>query len=182
MSIEIEKKYRLTPEQRNQIVKSLNDIGAKFEGEDFEENIIFSNHQLLAKHALVRVRKTESIATLTFKQRLQSESTAKHQDECETKVEDAGAAVSILEGIGLRRSIVYEKKRKTYSFRNAEIVLDELPFGLFMEIEGTLTAIAEIEMLLSVDGIDAESKTYPRLTLELGVKNGGVTEARFSKS
>lgn len=180
MSIEIEKKYRITPELRSQLVESLAEIGAEFAGEDFEENIIYSNDFLFEKHAVVRIRKTASATKLTFKQRVPSASAAKHQIELETKVDDADSLTSILEGIGLRPAIVYEKKRKTYKLRSAEIVLDELPFGSFMEIEGSLTAIAEVEMLLDIEDLEAETETYPKLTSKLGVRNGELMEARFS--
>jgi hypothetical protein len=60
-----------------------------------------------------------------------------------------------------------------------EIVIDDLPFGLYLEIEGSVTAIKEAEMLLDLDELEAEHKTYPILTSELGIKNGDVIEARF---
>lgn len=182
MSIEIEKKYRITLELRSQIVESLIELGAEFAGEDFEENIIFSNDVLVEKYAIVRIRKTSSGTKLTFKQRISSESSIKHQIEYETNVEEADAAASILEGIGLVPTIIYEKKRRTYTFRNAEVMLDELPFGSFMEIEGSLTAIAEIEMLLGIEEIEAETETYPKLTSKLGTRNGDLIEARFFQS
>ncbi len=179
MSLEIEKKYRLTEERRAEVVAALNEFGAKFVGNDVEENTIFSNDLLFERRAIVRIRKTADRSMLTFKQRTESISEAKQQIEYETRIEDANAARSILENIGLRRVLVYEKKRATYDFRNSEIVLDELPFGLFMEIEGPLTAIAEAEMLLGIEDLEIEPETYPRLTMKFGVKNGEVIESRF---
>ena len=82
--------------------------------------------------------------------------------------------------LGLARVLIYEKKRRTYKFRSVEVVLDELPFGLFMEIEGSLTAIKEAEMLLGVEELEVEYETYPRLTARFGTKNGSVVEARFT--
>jgi hypothetical protein len=61
-----------------------------------------------------------------------------------------------------------------------EVVLDELPFGSFMEIEGPLTAIAEAEMLLGIEDLEVEHETYPRITARLGKLNNGIIEARFS--
>ena len=161
------------------MIRSLSDIGAEFVREEFEENIIFSSGELFEKHAIVRIRKTDSKVTLTFKQKMPSESDAKHQIEYETSIENSASAAAILEGIGLQPVIIYEKTRKTYKTRSAEVVLDELPFGSFMEIEGTLTAIAEIEMLLGIEDLEVETETYPRLTSKLGVRNGDLIEARF---
>jgi len=182
MAIEIEKKYRLTPETRQEVADSLLEMGAEFQGEDLEENTIFTNADLIEKRAVVRIRKTNARTTITFKQRTESQSDVKHQIEFETEVKDPDSARSILEKIGLRPTLVYEKRRRTYRLRNAEVVLDELPFGLFMEIEGSVTAIAEAEMILGIEGLEAEPETYPRLTARLGAKNGDVVEARFARS
>ena len=182
VSIEIEKKYRITGELRAEIVAALDEFGAKFVGNDVEENTIFSNDVLFERRAIVRIRKTADRSMITFKQRTKSISKEKQQIEYETEVDDANAARSILENVGLRRVLVYEKKRATYNFRNSEIVLDELPFGLFMEIEGPLTAIAEAEMLLCIEDLEIEPETYPRLTAKFGVKNGDVIESRFGES
>jgi adenylate cyclase class 2 len=179
MAIEIEKKYRLTPERRVEIEDDLAEFRAEFCGDDFEENTIFSNSGLVVKHAVVRIRKTEKRSVLTFKQRTDSTSGAKHQIEHESEISNADAVRIILENLGLRAVLVYEKKRRTYKFKDAELVLDELPFGLYMEIEGSLTAIAESEMLLGLDDLDVENETYPRLTARLGHANGDVVEARF---
>ena len=67
-----------------------------------------------------------------------------------------------------------------YQFKEVEIVIDELPFGLFMEIEGEFMKIVEAEMLLGIENLEAEHETYPGLTAKFGVKNGEMIEARFS--
>jgi adenylate cyclase class 2 len=180
MGIEIEKKYRLTPEQRTEVVESLEEFGAVFVGEDLEENTLFSNDDLFARNAVVRIRRIDDRAILTFKQRIASNSDAKQQIEHESEVADAGELRSILESIGLSAALVYEKRRKTYKVRSVELVLDELPFGQFMEIEGPITAIAEVEMLLGLEDLEVEHETYPRLTAKHGKRKGAVIESRFS--
>ncbi len=75
--------------------------------------------------------------------------------------------------------MIYEKRRKTWSFRNVEVVLDELPFGLFMEIEGSIQGITEAEMLLDAEDFKVELETYPRLTMKQGIQNGQIIEAKF---
>ena len=179
MPTEIEKKYRLTPTRMEEIGAALFDYGAEYCGEAFEENTLFSNHILLGSGAIVRIRKTEARSTLTFKKRQHSRGDAKQHLEFESEIADPVCIGTILENIGLEPVLVYEKKRKTYRLRNAEVVLDELPFGSFMEIEGSLTAIAEAELLLGLEDLPVEYETYPRLTARLGVKNGTVVESRF---
>jgi adenylate cyclase, class 2 len=179
MAIEIEKKYRMRPELRDEIIDSLNEFGAIFEGEDVEENTIFGNSDLVERNAVVRIRRTQNSTILTYKQRIKSTSDAKQQIEFETEVSDAESARSIVESIGLNPVLIYEKRRKKYRFRKVEIVFDVLPFGLFMEIEGPISAIAEVEMLLGIEDLEVEPETYPRLTMKLGTRNGDVIESRF---
>jgi len=182
MGLEIEKKFRITEEQREEIVGALEEFGAEFVREDFEENMLFSNDDLFARNAIVRIRRIADRTILTFKQRIAGTSDAKHQTEYESEVADADAVRSIIESIGLRAVVVYEKRRKTYKVRNAEVVLDELPFGEFMEIEGPITAIAEAEMLLGIEELKAENETYPRLAAKHGTRNGNIVESRFTRS
>lgn len=179
MAVEIEKKYRLTDAQRNYVLDSLKEIGAKFHGEDFEENVIFLGGVLNEKPAILRLRRTDHTTTLTYKEGVQNEFDVKQRIEYETKVEDFANSEKIIESLGFSRSLIYEKRRRTWQFRDVEIVLDELPFGLFMEIEGSITAIKEAEMLLGIEDFETEHETYPRLTAKLGKRNGHVIEARF---
>ena len=179
MSIEIEKKYRLTEAQREEVLERLSEIEASFEREDFEENILYRGGILDEKRAVLRVRKIGNKAILTFKQRIQNQFEIKHQIEHETLVDDPEEIENIIENLGFQKRLIYEKRRKTWRFRNVEIVVDELPFGLFMEIEGSITAIAEAEMFLDIEDLTVEHRTYPNLTAELGSPNGDLIEARF---
>jgi len=116
---------------------------------------------------------------LTFKRRIENQSDVKRQIEYETEISDADATDMLIRELGLQPKLVYEKRRKTWRLRKTEIVLDELPFGLFMEIEGSITAIKEAEMLLGIEDLETEHETYPRLTAQLGNRVGTVVEARF---
>jgi adenylate cyclase class 2 len=75
--------------------------------------------------------------------------------------------------------LVYEKRRATWHWKNAEIVVDDLPFGLFVEIEGEESIIGEVEQLLGLDEAEAEMATYPELARQYGQKIDDVIEARF---
>jgi len=177
--MEIEKKYRLSAERRDAVAASLQEIGANFAGEDFEENIIYGG-DVIGDGAIVRVRKTQDRSLLTFKRRVENHTDVKQQIEYETEVSDADAVAKMLLELELKVKLIYEKKRKTWKFRDVEIVLDELPFGLFMEIEGSITGIKEAEMILDIENLETEHETYPRLTARLGNRVGQTIEARFS--
>ena len=179
MAIEIEKKYRLTDEQREMILENLQEIGAEYVGEDFEENNIYSGGILEEQGAVLRIRKTQDKTFLTYKRRIVNEFAIKQQTEYETVVENADELEKIVESLGLTKNLVYEKRRKTWRFRQVEIVLDELPFGNFTEIEGSITAIAEAEIFLDAEDFEVEHETYPRLTARLGENIGDVIVAKF---
>ncbi len=179
MAIEIEKKYRLSEEQKQFVLESLHEFEAKYEGEDFEENTIYGGGILDEKRAVLRIRKTQDKTILTFKQRIKSEFDIKQQIEHESEVAKAEEIEKIIESLGFVPRLVYEKRRKTWQFRQVEIVLDELPFGLFMEIEGSITAIAEAEMILDIEDFTTEYETYPSLTFAHGRQRGELIEARF---
>jgi adenylate cyclase class 2 len=179
MAIETEKKYRLSEEQKQFVTNSLKEIGADFQGEDFEENLIYGGGILDEKPAVLRVRQTQDKTILTFKQSIENEFNVKQRTEYETEVAVADELKRIINSLGFELRLVYEKRRKTWRFRTVEIVLDELPFGDFMEIEGSVTAIAEAEMFLGIEDYETEHDTYPRLTAKFGARSGNLIEARF---
>jgi adenylate cyclase class 2 len=182
MPVETEKKYRLQAGDPEAIERRLSAAaGAEFKGEDHEENTIYTGAVLAEKNAVLRVRTVGDRTLLTYKFRLESGGDVKRQHEEETAVEDRAAIKAIIAELGMRPVLIYEKRRRSWQFRSVEIVLDELPFGLFMEIEGTVTAIREAELLLDLEALETEHKTYPMLTAELGERVGDVTEARFKE-
>lgn len=179
MAIEIEKKYRLTSEERERVLKRLREVNAQFCSEAFEENTLYSGGVVDIKNCVLRLRRVGGSAILTFKERFPSTSAIKRQREDETRVEDADAMAAILDGLGYRPVLVYEKRRATWRLADTEVVVDELPFGLFMEIEGEEKAIENAEVLLGLEKVKAEMATYPQLAAQHGKKVGNVTESRF---
>ena len=176
--IEIEKKYRLTKQQRADVLRRLPKIGANYQGKEIEENTIYQGEGLNGSSVL-RLRRVGNKAILTYKQRFPSTSSIKHQRENETRVADAESMDEILEGLGYTPALVYEKRRETWRLRKTEIVLDELPFGLYMEIEGSEEEIRKIEKDLGMKGLRAEKATYPQLAFKHGRRQGNLIESRF---
>lgn len=181
MAIEIEKKYKLTAAQRRKVLAKLKELGASFSHEDFEINELYGGGVLEKKMAVLRVRKIGGKTILTYKERLKNASAIKHQIEHETEVTDAGEIEKIIESLGFKKAVVYEKRRQIWKLNDTEILLDELPFGFYMEIEGSEKEIAGAEKLLEAEEFEAEHETYPRLALGFGKRNGEVVEARFAE-
>ena len=181
MALEIEKKYRIDKKRLVELTAKLGELGATFLYETFEENYLHRGGQLEEKTAFLRLRKTDTINTLTYKEKVVTNGDFKQQIEFETIVSDVEATEHIIEKLGYKLSVVYEKHRKAWHIGNVEVVLDELPFGYFMEIEGSMKDILKAEKLLKAGDLEVEARGYPRLTLKFGKANGEVMEARFAK-
>jgi adenylate cyclase class 2 len=179
MAIEIEKKYRLTTEQLQLLAEKLPQVGATRLGREFEDNTLYRHPAIDRQTSVLRVRRIGERTILTFKQQLPTSTSAKYRREEETEVENYAALAAVLQVLGCVPAVVYEKYRETWQFREAEIVIDELPFGWFMEIEGSEEVIEEVEQLLSIEGLTVETATYPQLTLRHGKEQGEMIEARF---
>ena len=179
MFIEIEKKYRLTARQREEVLLRLPKLGARRKGEEFEVNTLYAGAGLDVGRTVLRLRRIGKRAILTYKERFPTRSDIKQQREDETRVDNPDAMELILEALGFTPGLIYEKRRETWTLGRAEIVIDELPFGLFMEIEGPEENIRDIESKLAIKRLRAEPATYPQLTAKNGKNRDGVIESRF---
>src|SRR6188508_2344971 len=182
MAVETEKKYRLSPKRMDEITQRLVELKAVYSQEVFEVNYQHRGGQMDERGATLRLRKIGDFTVLTYKEKIKNETGTKQKIEFETAVSDVIAAEKIVERLGYKLTAVYEKRRKYWRFGNVEVVLDELPFGLYMEIEGTIAEIEKAEKALGLKEIEREPRGYPRLTIKYGKINGEVAEARFERS
>jgi len=110
----------------------------------FERNVRFDtpDNALLKKGELLRLRQDAAVR-VTFKgevaEDLQSE--AKVREELEVSVNDFDTTSQIFERLGFAPVQVYEKYRETFMLTDIEVVLDEMPYGDFVELEGEEVAI-----------------------------------------
>jgi adenylate cyclase, class 2 len=121
-------------------------LGAVCLGRFFEINICFDDKKqtLLKKKALLRLRKDQK-NTLTFKSRaVVFDPDVKVMEEIEVAVGDFDATRKILCALGFCEAVRYEKWRETFSLGNTSILIDSMPFGDFLEIEGEKQAIRSI--------------------------------------
>ena len=103
----------------------------------FEVNLRFDtpDGKLVYNQQVLRLRKDEHIR-LTYKGPTQPLQNVAIRDEIELEVNDFPSARNFLEALGFQVVVSYEKWRTTYQLVNVEVVLDELPFGNFCELEG----------------------------------------------
>jgi adenylate cyclase class 2 len=146
MGLEIEAKIALD-EDVNAMRERLKAAGAVMEIERvYENNIRYESaaNDLTENGIVLRLRQDQQVR-LTYKAPSQQESKgASTRLELETTVGDFEAMDEILRRLGYRAYMRYEKYRTTYTMsdiEDTEIVLDEMPYGLFIEVEGPAESI-----------------------------------------
>ena len=120
----------------------------------YERNVRFDTPDgaLLQRQELLRLRQ-DTRSRLTFKGPAAEDTTseAKVREEIELEIGDFERLSTVLQRLGFMPVQVYEKYRETYRWRNVEIVLDEMPFGDFIELEGKENALKEVASALGLD-------------------------------
>lgn len=104
--------------------------------------------------------------------------------EAEVTVDDLETMDTILQRLGFHPFMIYEKYRTTYRLGETEVVLDELPFGHFTEIEGPLPAIeAALDALGLADApriVVSYAALFYHVRRRLGLDAGDLTFANFA--
>ena len=132
-NIEIEAKYYVT--DLEPIRKTLRSLGATLTcGRILERNWRFDtpDRRLTKQGEVLRIREDDRVR-LTFKKPLQG---TLERLEIEIEVDDGVKTQKFLEAIGYKVFFIYEKFRETFKLDDLEVVLDEVPYGRFIEIEG----------------------------------------------
>ena len=144
---EIETKFYLS--NLHVMEKKLRKAGARLSKERvFEINLRFDTPagDLTRQQQVLRLRQ-DSRVRMTYKGPAEAGAAAAVRREIEFELSSFEAGRHLLEALGYQVNFIYEKFRTTYLFENVEIVLDEMPYGNFCEIEGpdtqTLQKIAE---------------------------------------
>ena len=102
-----------------------------------EENLRFDtpDQGLRQEGRVLRLRQDDAVR-MTYKGPSEKSEGVMSRAEIEFVVEDFEKARQFLESLGYMPIIFYEKYRITYELENTHIMLDELPYGNFVEIEG----------------------------------------------
>lgn len=112
---------------------------------------------------VLRLRQ-DNVARLTYKGPASGLEGVRLRQEIEFEVSDFDAARAFLEGLGYQVVMIYEKYRAAYDLDGAEVSLDELPYGTFLEVEGPDPAtIQSVTRKLSLDWEAAIPASYTAL-------------------
>ncbi|MBN2330378.1 MAG: class IV adenylate cyclase [Candidatus Aenigmarchaeota archaeon] len=162
--LEIEVKFRV--DDPGTIIERLKRVGARKVDDGFERNIKFDRKcRLLKAGSLLRLRSYAGKADITYKKRLPSEKFMM-REEIILNVDSFERGKRLLEAIGFKPDFRYEKRRQTWEYNGAGILVDELVIGNFIEIEGTKEKIEETAGKLGLDMRDAIPMSYGELFIE----------------
>jgi adenylate cyclase, class 2 len=132
---ELEVKFYLS--RRDSMEAKLIALGRVTAPRVHEVNLRFDTPDLSlsATGRLLRLRQ-DARAKVTYKGEGSIEGGARLRKELEFIVSDFDTARALFEALGYQVYTMYEKYRTTYQLGNVEAVLDELPTGDFLELEG----------------------------------------------
>jgi adenylate cyclase, class 2 len=147
------------------IENGLHSMGAQlFQPRTREINLRFDtpNRDLERGRRVLRLRQDQSVR-LTYKDGNNIVDGALSRREIEFGVSDMDAATHFLEALGYRLVFLYEKYRTTYELEGGHVMLDEMPFGNFLEIEGALGLLKHIAARLQLQWGKAVPASYHEL-------------------
>ncbi|MEZ4670562.1 MAG: class IV adenylate cyclase [Anaerolineae bacterium] len=151
----------------------------------YERNVRYDDGErtLTPRGIVVRLREDRRVR-LTYKDEGTVENGIVSRYEAEVEVSDFGTMEAILGKLGYTPYLIYEKYRTTYELDGTEVVLDEMPYGKFVEIEGEATAIEGVISKLGLGNARRLGGSYAvlfeRVRRKLGLAFTDLTFANFA--
>ena len=160
--IEIEVKFKLA--DVNGLVAKLREIGAKFIKTENQRTVMMDtpSGDLKKRNTFLRTR-TGIHDTMTVKRKFAEDIGVKQREELETEIKDINTLNKMLANLGFTYHRIMEKRRHTWTYKGTEIVIDELPFGMYIEIEGDKKDIYSVAQKLGLALDDIITATYWRI-------------------
>ena len=125
-----------------QVKQRLSECGASFVSEKVQVDCYYDteDRQLTRTDRCLRLRRERTgqreRLILTFKGPRESDD-FKKRTEVNLVFSDVEAVECLVEGLGYRRALAFDKRRFVWNLQDCEVALDELPLiGVFVEIEG----------------------------------------------
>ena len=163
--------------------RCLSDAGGENLGKYFESNLVFDypDRSLRDAGILLRLREKQGQAVLTVKHppKVATPSILKVFEEIETSVGDFATMKTALEAVGFSVAFAYEKVREKWKHKECVICLDHLPFGDYVEIEGTEATVPACADALGLGEVETSKATYHALNIEYRRANGLGPDENF---
>ena len=151
----------------------------------YEINLRFDtpDGSLTSGYRVLRLRQ-DTEARLTYKGPGWVEGGVRARQELEFTVSDFDTARALLEALGYQVSVMYEKYRTSYDFGGVHIVLDEMPYGNFVEVEGPdSSSIRRVVDQLGLDWekriLDSYLMLFERLRQKMGLSFRDLSFSNF---
>jgi adenylate cyclase class 2 len=173
----VESEIKLRMDDPEAARRALAALGAvRTHARHFEDNTLFDRgrESLLRSGRTLRVRRAAGRALVTYKGPREDRADGlKHRPEIEVEVADADAFEALLAALGYRKSFRYQKYRETYAWGGVEIMVDEMPIGSYLEIEGPPESIHAAARALGFGPGDYIVESYTSLFAAAG-RHGDV--------
>lgn len=170
MPVELEAKVKVDSHEPTR--QRLRDAGAEAHGSHLQINTFFDtdDRSLRAADKGLRIRVNRDVATgkeeavLTYKGPRQP-GAFKSREEVETTVGSPENFATIVQALGYRQVLSFEKKRESWSLDGCQVELDEVPhLGDFVEVEGpSEEAIRDVLKKLGLESAPYVRESYAGL-------------------
>jgi predicted adenylyl cyclase CyaB len=162
---EIEIKFAV--KDTKSVTEKLRKLGFRIAiGRHREKNYLFDDPAgtLQKSGKLLRIRKTPSSQTITYKGPISTKSKLKRREEIECRIEQADVLMHILQEIGFGIRTEYSKYRTVFEKEGFNISLDETEAGNYLEVEGpSEEGVTKIGEKLGYSEKDFVRRTYAEL-------------------
>lgn len=130
----------------------------------YERNVRYDTEDgtLTGRGVVLRLRQDSSV-TLTYKEPGTIERGIITREEIEVEIADFAPMEAILGKLGYAPALIYEKYRTIYEMGGTEVMLDELPYGNFIEVEGSRDAIDAVLTELGLAEEERRGASYAKL-------------------
>jgi adenylate cyclase class 2 len=185
--LEIEVKFVV--DNPDDLRRQLLDIGARSKGLVEEENLRLDDaaQSLTRRGDVLRLRQNKQSGViieqvLTVKSPVAGDDPALQvRRELETGYDNQEMMLAALAVLGYAPYWRYEKRRETFHLNDTLVMLDHLPYGWFLEIEGTPTSIRETAEALGFALEDGLAISYATIFENVGrALGGGPSDLTFA--
>jgi len=180
--VEVEAKFQL-PSHYSIRQRILELGGHSLTGRYLERNTRLDTpgRTLAADHILLRLRQGQH-DTLTVKKGTDA---FESRHEFEIEIDSYDMALELLSALGYQKTVIYEKYREVFALGGVSLMLDEVPYGCFVEIEGQeLEQVRAAAETLSLEWSMRVRRSYvsmfKRLQKLIGFEFDDATFSNFS--
>ena len=158
MTNEIEIKFKI--EKADNIRTKLLALGGVSKKPYKQTTYGFFSDNSIEKGIFPRIRDERDKIVLTVKVKSKKKTEYFEREEYSVEISNAEEGADIMKSIGYDHVRVFKKVREEWEFKDVEVVLDKLYFGIFIEIEGPKEKIEEMVKKLGFENRERITKAY----------------------